>query len=692
MTHALRLTPFMLLILGGLTLQQEECGTDDDDDTPAPDYGFWIGETGPTGPIDSGPYQYPFVCNTLDSNLGQPLIDNQEGVGSAVFPEVDGEVDFEAEPLGYSETCSIPTRVDYFYYETSDENFYRFDPEAPSPTMETVTIDGVDYPFLIRVETGTIDRFMYTIAIPAPFEESLDTPGDLDNSYWNRRLVYYLRGGVGIGHFQGEAMWHTGFSSIEREAFHELLKRGYAVTSASGLETGIHYNMNLAGELAGMVKKHFQETYGDPLYTIGIGGSGGAVQQYMFAQNRPGLLDAGIPLYSYPDMVTQTIPIGDCNLLEQYFLEEVDLKGDASPWATWSNRRWIEGMNASDTVINQIWGTPGSTECIEGWWFAEPLVLNPRVTDPDLVDMMNLYLFPHSEISSIRWTHFNDLENIYGTDIQGYAPIPFDNEGVQYGLQALLDGTIGVEQFLEINSCVGSWVDQQDYVAMDIENDPFDSRNMNRDPQACREGVPAPRASGDIGAMNDAYTSGHVFVGDIDIPMIDLRPYLEPELNMHNTRQSFAVRQRMLNYDGDASNLVIWFTGSEDDIVDRTIMAVDVLDDYLLSGERPEGFVDRCFDADGNEIAAGETVWSGILDDDAPGPCTQAYPIYSSSRMVSGAPIEGDLFKCALKPIDTALTDGTYGSITFDEQQESWLRAIFPTGVCDYSLPDQGKP
>jgi hypothetical protein len=29
---------------------------------------------------------------------------------------------------------------------------------------------------------------------------------------------------------------------------------------------------------------------------------------------------------------------------------------------------------------------------------------------------------------------------------------------------------------------------------------------------------------------------------------------------MHNSHQSFAAWQRMLNFDGDASNQVIWFT------------------------------------------------------------------------------------------------------------------------------------
>ena len=31
---------------------------------------------------------------------------------------------------------------------------------------------------------------------------------------------------------------------------------------------------------------------------------------------------------------------------------------------------------------------------------------------------------------------------------------------------------------------------------------------------------------------------------------------------MHNSHQSFAARQRLLNYDGDASNQVIWFTAT----------------------------------------------------------------------------------------------------------------------------------
>jgi hypothetical protein len=35
-------------------------------------------EVGPGGPIFSGPQQYPFVCRTEQSNLGQPLVDNHD--------------------------------------------------------------------------------------------------------------------------------------------------------------------------------------------------------------------------------------------------------------------------------------------------------------------------------------------------------------------------------------------------------------------------------------------------------------------------------------------------------------------------------------------------------------------------------------------------------------------------------------
>ena len=78
-----------------------------------------------------------------------------------------------------------------------------------------------------------------------------------------------------------------------------------------------------------MIKERFIEGHGVPLYTVGVGGSGGAIQQYVYGAEHPGVtsIDAAIPQYSYPDMVTQTIHVGDCELLEHY----MDVTDGANP-------------------------------------------------------------------------------------------------------------------------------------------------------------------------------------------------------------------------------------------------------------------------------------------------------------------------------------------------------------------------
>lgn len=672
------------------------------DDGPDQAYRFWIGDTGPTdGPLNLGPKQYPFLCATFESGLGQPLVDNHSGRGNAVFPERSGAPNFAADPVGYSESCSIGTRVDYFYWNKDLNLFSPFDPATmfanDPPGLKKIRAGGREVPFVVRVETGTLDRFLYTIAMLAPFPESTDSPATLDNGAWNQKLIYYFRGGVGIGHYQGTAAWRGGLWGSERAFFPSLLEQGYAIATSSGNETGVHYNLRLAEESMLMVKAHLAVTYGEPTYTVGLGGSGGGIQQYVIGQNHRGLLDAGIPMYSYPDMVTQTIYVGDCNLLEQYFLDDIRLKGVASRWAVWSRRQWIEGLNASDGIKNKVFGGLGSSECIEGWFGAEQLTLNPTYTDPRYFDAFKLYRYPPSVVAGIRWTHWNDLENIYGVDSRGFAPIPGDNVGVQYGLEALVRGLITAGEFIEINACVGGWKEQDQYAAWNPRLDPFDSVNMRRDPAACRKPygsgwAASPRRAGDLGAMNKAYTSGHVFVGDIRIPLIDLRPYLEPKLNMHNSRQSFSARQRIRNHRGHARNQAIWFTGSESDIPARIVDALGVLDAWLTTGERPAEFVDKCTDKTGTLIASGQHVWDGILDRRPPGDCTREYEIKSSSRMVAGDTIAGDMFKCDLKPLATALADGTYGGVAFSADRRAQLAATFPGGVCDYSRPDLGKP
>jgi len=682
---------------------------------------FWVGEVGPSGPIFSGKHQYPFICSTFENGLSQPVVDNQDGIGNAVFPELDGVPMVTANPIGYSRNCGIPTRVDYFYHSQTANKFLPIaNPSSVPDDVERITIKNKTLNFVVRLERGTINRFIYSIAMLAPFPEAYDNPKSLNKTAWNGKLVYKFQGGEGLGHWQGS------FSLSQGQALHyDSLKRGYAVAYSTGTRTSTHYNLVLAEETAVMLKRHFKAVYGKPKYTVGIGASGGAVQQYVIGQNNRRLLDAAIPQNAFPDMVTQTIHVGDCELLERYFDAEYRQDPLNSRWGDWLERGLIEGLAASDIAVHRDWSAspfapfPGANECINGWRGAIQTTFNPEWANPNYFSALGLYRYPPEVIANIKWTHWNDLGNIYPQHKNGVAYNTWDNVGVQYGLHALRNGDISTQEFLEINACVGGWKPSQEMTLGDYPwnpnadsgtLDPWDQANMNLS-LACKTGQPAPRTEGNIKAMNIAYGSGHVFTGKLKIPIIDIRWYLEPVLDKHRSQASFAARARMIKGQRHADNQIIWF--AECSQLDRVNLAVDceyepigyaldVIDQWMTNikgsgrraviGNKPEVAVDTCFNGDGSVLYAGSAAWDGILDDNPPGPCTSAFPVYATSRIAAGESVRGDVFKCALKSVDDALSDGTFGNAHFDQLQRRRLNTIFPSGVCDYSKPDVGKP
>jgi hypothetical protein len=159
----------------------------------------------------------------------------------------------------------------------------------------------------------------------------------------------------------------------------------------------------------------------------------------------------------------------------------------------------------------------------------------------------------------------------------------------------------------------------------------------------------------------------------------------------------------MLDFDGDASNQVIWFTDARPSRqVDATPEALQVIDEWIaniranpdlgVAGNKPELATDRCFRTDGTEIARGAHVWDGILDSGPKGACAQEFPLHSTSRIVAGGPLRGGVYKCALRSVDDAIANHLYGSWTPSATEVARLKQIFPTGVCDYGLPDAGRP
>ena len=301
------------------------------------------------GPIFSGPQQEVFLCSTAGhaANNGLP-------------------------PIPQSPTCTTPTVVSFVYRSTGGAwlTYNPASPPAPSAIAQTTTIDGLTVPMIVRWERGVINRFMYSIMMLSPASQT--TAPDL--SAWNGKLLFSFSGGVAIGHYQGNP-------SGNDMRYLTGLRMGYAVVYSTGTKTGTHYNLQLGGETAIMVKDRFVSAYAEPEYTIAVGASGGAIQQYVYGQNHPGLIDGGVPVYSYPDMVTQTIHVGDCELLERWADSKV-LADPLSMWRTWVNRTLIEGMNASAVVPNRFAAVmpymprPGSTECINAG--GSSLALNPH--------------------------------------------------------------------------------------------------------------------------------------------------------------------------------------------------------------------------------------------------------------------------------------------------------------------------
>src|SRR5580693_439128 len=128
-----------------------------------------------TGPIFSGPHEEPFYCMTQNFNLPASI----QNLG----PALDSD-------------CSIATRVDYVYRSTGGTfKTLPSPPSYPADLAQTTTSEGKTVPYIVRVETGTINRGIYeTAVLHDPTTEKAPTPFN-PPAAWNQRLVYTLGGG-----------------------------------------------------------------------------------------------------------------------------------------------------------------------------------------------------------------------------------------------------------------------------------------------------------------------------------------------------------------------------------------------------------------------------------------------------------------------------------------------------------------
>jgi len=663
-------------------------------------YPIPIGQAGPVNPTYTDNLEYPYACRTERSGLGQPLIDNQDGAGTTVYAVNDAGEQTD-EIVGYSKDCSLNTAVYYYYRNQVSGDFLPY--STWSDDVDQLLIEGQAVPFVVRLEIGTINRHIYVIAL---LKGPNDTPRVPDLTYWNRKLIYQLRGGVGIGRRQGRIPLY-----YIPDRNQDQLKTGYAIAYSTANQTSNSYDPEIAEDTMARVKRQFLARYGKPRYTIGIGKSGGAIQQYLIGQNRPGLLDAGIAMYSYPDMVTQMTRVMDCELLEYYF-DVVDADNDK--WQKWSQRSWIEGFNARDDMPNEYnhvralqairlgnWPTwsRGHTECTRSWRNLTPQIANPRYT-------YFASLFAPEVVEQVPWTYWDNMKRVYGTDDDGFGRRTFDNVGVQYGLAALKRRQITIAEFLHLNDNIGGWIPAAEMMPerfwrsgggqsrlADISI--WSHHNMTATASADR---PARRNEGDADAMAAAYRSGQVFLGELAMPVIDFRNYLEPDLDMHHSLQSFSIRLRMLREQGHADNQLIWFAekpyvpvGDAIDVLENWLEKMQTDADLSVVDARPTDATDRCYSDTGQIIASGDAVWDGVWNGKRNGECMTEFPIYSNPRIEAGDDYVGDILKCHLQSVDDAIANNLYTHIDVSAHRDE-LRRVFPTGVCDYSRGDAARP
>jgi hypothetical protein len=261
-------------------------------------------------------------------------------------------------------------------------------------------------------------------------------------------------------------------------------------------------------------------------------------------------------------------------------------------------------------------------------------------------------------------------QNVWGAAEQqigkGFAGLPLDNVGVQYGLEALKKGQITTAQFVDLNAKVGG---------VDID--------INFTPE---------RAPANQPALLNAYRSGAVnSANNLDqVAIIDLRG---PDPGaFHDAYRSWATRARLEREHGTYANQVIWFgavplmgdPNYESDAIVAMDRWLEAVESDNASGSlaqkiirnRPSDVKDRCSQVPGLELVTLPGI--GTICE-----LKDVQTRYGTPRTVAGEGIETDINKCALKPLRRL----DYYPIAFTNAEWQQLQQAFPTGVCDWNDP-----
>lgn len=483
------------------------------------------------GPVISGPQIQPWQCTNpaaVDDQCNQPA-----------------EYSFKYVPADRLQ--ALITGFDPQNPGLPD-SMLPYDPANP-PAQEAIaqvtTDQGVEVPFIIRVEEGVQNRDRYLIM-------ALYQPDQPWNSLepqpqWNGKLLIHHGGNVGVSYGMGAppegdiaGTAPAGAEVLLGDSITTALGRGFMTLSTAQGNLGHNANLVTAAESLMMAKERIVEQYGEIRYTIGTGCSGGSITQQHVANAYPGIYQGLIVQCSYPDVWTTATQFADYNLLSNYFGNQLAMEADGF-------QNVFASLLSSQVIPVVQWSA-----------FYGHLPLNPLVSDlaffpsaypdqqscPGLADGVPVYDarerpdglrcglldFMKSQFGPRAVEVWSPNEQLLG---KGFGGIPLDNVGVQYGLKSLQAGLITGEQFLKLNREIGG-------LSVDIDYQP-------------------ERTVADSQALQNAYRTGAINTAEhlANVPIIDLRG---PDPGIaHDAYHSWQMRARLEAVQGHADNHVIWY-------------------------------------------------------------------------------------------------------------------------------------
>src|SRR5438874_178481 len=575
------------------------------------------------GPVFSGPQVQPWVC---------------------------------ANPAATDSQCDAPTTYEYKYKNALTGRLERYDPSNPpqsSSIASSATDNGQTVPYIVRVETGYQDRDQNQIAVL--FQPGQAWAAWAPQPQFDHKLLITHGASCGIERESGSAP-----SVIDETA----LSKVFAVMSTALDNAGHNCNIVTEAESLVMAKEHLIEQYGTLRYTIGTGCSGGSLVQQQVANAYPGIYQGILPQCSFQDAWSNGQEISDYHLTRRYFEHP---------------ESWGTGIAWTPTQIAAVEGHPNYGNAIifdTTYWES---LANPTTGCGNGVPSSQVYN-PETNPEGVRCTLADYMINVFGPRPEslwgpvekkighGFAGLPIDNVGVQYGLQGLREGTITPAEFVDINSKIGG-------ATIDLK------------PQAERFAAnePALKRSYASGAVNEANNLKNVAIIDLRGP--------DPGA-FHDAYRTWSMRARLEHAEGHFPlNHVIWFgptpllgsSSYQSEAVvtmDKWLSAVDadtrkkVTLEEKVAQDRPAEAHDKCSNVEGIQ----EVSVPGI------GPVCEnptAQTRFSTPRVIADEEISTDKQKCQLRPLEAS----AYYPITFTSEQFSALQKSFPTGVCDFSKP-----